>query len=237
LASLLFSLRAKLVTFAVQISMGGKVKSVINFKLGIASAYVAFAVISGGCALMEPKYERYVAPPIGSTWVTARRDTGSYGSGSVQIASTMGEQMWQGQKLNAYQGAEQTLLARDDGRWVAFVKGTTPLITYDPPVGWQHPLEVGKVGTQKFSMTIHAAKRTIPIESTYTVEGYEEITVPAGTFKTYRVRSIDNAGNENLNWFSPELGLFVKSTLRRTAKHAQGPGTREQELVSQTVRR
>ena len=212
-------------------------ESAINFKLGIASACVAIAAVSSGCALMEPKYERYVAPPIGSTWVTARRDTGSYGSGSVQLASTMGEQMWQGRKLNAYQGQEQTLLAQPDGRWVAFVKGNTSLISYDPPAGWQHPLEVGKTATQKFTMTIHAAKRTIPIESTYTVVAFEDITVPAGTFKVFRVRSTDNAGNENLNWFSPELGLFVKSSLRRTAKHAQGPGTRETELISLTIRR
>jgi hypothetical protein len=186
---------------------------------------------------MEPKYERYVAPPIGSTWVTARRDTGSYGSGSVQLANTMGEQMWQGQKLNAYQNQEATLLAHPDGRWVAMVRGNTPLISFDPLTNWQYPLEVGKTWTRRFNMTIHAAKRSIPIEATDTVEAYEDVIVPAGTFKAFRVRTTDNAGNENVNWLSPELGLFVKSSLRRTAKNPQGPGTREQELVSQTIRR
>jgi hypothetical protein len=217
--------------------MGGIMKFMVNFKLGIASACIGFVVASGGCALFEPKYERYVAPPQGSKWVSARRDTGSYGSGSVQIESTMGEQMWQGRKLNAYQNRELTLLAHADGSWVAQVKGDTPLFSWDPPVSWQYPLEVGKTGTLRFTLTIHAAKRKIPVESTYTVEAYEEVTVPAGTFKAFRVRTVDNGGNENVNWISPELGLFVKSNLRRTAKHPQGPGTREIELVSQTIRK
>lgn len=36
-----------------------------------------------GCASMAPRAEKYVPPPIGATWVTARHDTGSYGSGNA----------------------------------------------------------------------------------------------------------------------------------------------------------
>jgi hypothetical protein len=43
--------------------------------------------------------------------------------------------------------------------------------------------------------------------------------------------------NENVVWFSPELGIFVKQNLRRTAKHPAGPGTRDSELVSHTITR
>ena len=202
----------------------------------LLTAGLLATLLSAGCAT-TPIAERYVAPPQGSTWVAARRDTGSFGSGNVQLASKMGERMWQGQKLNAYQSQELTLLARPTGDWVAQVKGDTPLISWDPPVTWNWPLEVGKTGTRSFRVTIHAAKRTIPVEDRWTVEAYEDVTVPAGTFKAFRVRTTDNAGSDNLNWFSPELGIFVKSSLRRTAKHAQGPGTRDIELVSHTIRR
>jgi hypothetical protein len=61
--------------------------------------------------------------------------------------------------------------------------------------------------------------------------------VPAGTFKAFKVTSSDTLGNENVVWFSPELGLFLKQTLRRTEKHPAGAGTRETELVSQTIRK
>ena len=69
------------------------------------------------------------------------------------------------------------------------------------------------------------------------VEAYEDVTVPAGTFKAFKVRTTDTMGNDNVVWFSPELGIFVKQNNRRTAQHAQGPGTRDIELVSQSIRR
>lgn len=193
-------------------------------------------VLSAGCAT-TPTAERYVAPPQGSTWVSKRIDTGSYGSGTVQSAGSMGEQMWQGQKLMAFQSQEQTTLAHPSGDWIAQVKGSTPLVTWNPPLGWNWPLEVGKTWTKKTSITIHAAKRTIPYEYTQKVEAFEDVTVPAGTFKAFKVKTSSTLGDDNVNWFSPELGIFVKSSLKRTAKHSAGPGTREIELVSHTIRR
>ncbi len=193
-------------------------------------------LLSAGCAT-TPTAERYVAPPQGSTWVYKRIDTGSYGSGTVQSASKMGERIWQGQKLNAYESPEMTLLAKPTGDWVAQVSGNMPLISWDPPVTWNWPLEVGKTGTRSFRVTFHAVKQSMSVEDRWTVEAYEDVTVPAGTFKTFRVKTTDSIGNDNVNWFSPDLGIFVKSSLKRTAKHPAGAGTREIELVSQTIRR
>jgi len=62
-------------------------------------------------------------------------------------------------------------------------------------------------------------------------------SVPAGTFKAFRVRSTDTLGNDNVVWFAPQLGIFVKQNLRRTDQSAQGAGTRDIELVSQTIRK
>jgi predicted transcriptional regulator YdeE len=69
-------------------------------------------------------------------------------------------------------------------------------------------------------------------EYTQTVEAYEEVTVPAGTYMTFKVKTSNTLGDENVQWWNPDLGLFVKSKLTRTSKSAQGPGTRETELVS-----
>jgi hypothetical protein len=81
-------------------------------------------------------------------------------------------------------------------------------------------------------MTIHAANRTIPYVLTQTVEAYEDVMVPAGTFKAFKVSTVTSLGDENLVWFSPELGIFVKQSLKRTGQHAQGPGTREIQLLA-----
>jgi hypothetical protein len=203
----------------------------------IAGVGLAVALLSGGCASMAPKGERYVAPPLGATWVTARQDTGSYGSGSARVSGKRGERMWQGKQMITFEGPELTLLAYPTGDWVSQVRGDTPVLTWDPPLSWNWPLEVGKTWTKKHSVTIHATQRTIPYEATSKVEAYEDVTVPAGTFKVFRVSYSDTLGNENVNWFSPDLGIYVKTSLKRTAKHPAGAGTRETELVSQTIKK
>jgi hypothetical protein len=193
------------------------------------------ALLSAGCGLMAPTTERYVAPPTGTNWVNSRRDTGSYGSEAVQVPGKyLGEQMWQGKKVHAFDTTDGVVYGTvgDELGFITQVKGNSPVLTWDPPAAWRFPLEVGKSWTRKYSLTVHAANRTFAIEESQVVEAYEDTTVPAGTFKAWRVRSTDNLGNENVQWYAPELGIFLKQSLRRTAKNAAGPGTREFELVS-----
>jgi len=206
----------------------------INLKLVLILGAVAMALVSGGCGLMEPKAERYVAPPVGTTWVTAIHSTGSYGSGSRQVPGKRGERMWQGSQVVTFDGALGTILARPDGSWLGIYKGDQPIMTWDPPLTWEYPLEVGKTWTRQQQVTIHAAKRTIPYVVTQKVEAIEEVTVPAGTFKTFKISTVNTLGDDNLIWFSPELGIFVKQSNKRTAKHGQGPGTQSTELMSYT---
>jgi hypothetical protein len=206
-----------------------------SLKLQFAAAGLAVTLLSAGCGMMAPKTENYVAPAVGTTYTTLRRDTGSYGSSTVQLPNKyLGEQMWRGQRFRAFDLTEVTLLGTsgEPFAFVAQVRGDTPILTWEPPITWQYPLEVGKSFNRKYSMTIHAANRTIPVEDTVTIEAYEDTTVPAGTFKAWRVRSTDNLGNENLTWFAPDLGIFIKQSLRRTVQNAAGPGTREIELIS-----
>jgi hypothetical protein len=202
--------------------------------LAVSSA----SLLAAGCAMMEPRAERYVAPPLGSTWTSDQRNTGSYGAGNRQVHTRRGEKMWQGQQVVTFEGTDATIIALPGtGRWAGFFKGDTPLVTWDPPVGWEWPLEVGKSWTKDYTVTMHAAKRSVPFNMTQKVEAYEDVTVPAGTFKTFKVSTKDTLGNDNIAWFSPELGIFVKQSLRRTEKHAAGPGTREAELASHTISR
>lgn len=169
-----------------------------SLNVQVASAGLAVALLSGGCASMAPKAERYVAPPMGATWVTARHDTGSYGSGSAQLTSKRGERMWQGRQMMTFEGPQLTTLADSNGAWVSQLRGDTPVLTWDPPLSWDWPLEVGKTWTKQQRVTIHATKRTIPYQTKHTVEAYEDVTVPAGTFKAYRLRSSDTLGNDNV---------------------------------------
>jgi hypothetical protein len=213
------------------------VLSGLDLKLRSLAAGLVLATLQAGCGLMEPRTERYVAPAVGSTFTSIRRDTGSFGSATAMLPGKyLGEVTWRGQKVHAFETPELTTYATTGDRFafIAQVKGDRPLFSWDPPAAWELPLEVGKKWTRKYRLTIHAANRTIAVEEAQVIEAFEDLTTPAGTFKAWRVRSADNFGNENVQWYAPDLGVFVKQSLRRTAKNPSGPGTREIELVSYT---
>jgi hypothetical protein len=125
-----------------------------------------------------------------------------------------------------------------DGGWAAILSPDgKPILSYDPPFGFDYPLMVGKTWTKSYKLTVHASRRVFPFDATFKVEAYEDVTVPAGTFKAFKISSSTNTGSEDTYWFAPELGLFVKQSLRRTDKSGYGPGTREVELVSQSIKK
>lgn len=201
-------------------------------------AGLTIAAVCTGCATVEPAAQ-YTSPAVGSTFQRALKDTGSYGSGATtSIITRMPKRMWQGREVLVWsQTRGPTLLQEPSGAYVAFLNGEAPVISFDPPIGYEWPLSVGKSWTRQVKMTVHATQQTIPLESKMTVEAYEDVTVPAGTFKAFRVRSTDNLGNEEVNWYSPELSIFVKQKLTRTAANRMGPGVRETELLSQSIRK
>ena len=61
------------------------------------------------------------------------------------------------------------------------------------------------------------------------------IDLKGDTFKAFKISWSESIGNENVYWLSPELGITVKSILTRTEKWPNGPGRRENQLVSQNI--
>jgi hypothetical protein len=212
-------------------------KSPVSFGLQLATASLAAALVAGGCSMMEPKAERYFAPPVGSTWVQAQSNTGSYGKGTVQVPFKRGERMWQGKLMGANESPQQVILAESNGGWAVILSPDgKPLISYDPPLDYDWPLVVGKTWTKSYKMTVIPKNQVIPFDATYKVEAYENVTVPAGAFKAFKV-SVTTISSQEVYWFAPELGIYAKQSLRRTDKSGYGPGTREVELVSQSIKK
>jgi len=211
-------------------------------------AFVGFAVLLSvafivGCATTGPPFwgakgERVPLLPAGSSWVSEIRDSGSFGSGTyLSTTKSLGEQTWQGKKVYAYQSPETTLLSDSaTNKWVAILKGTTPIQINDPPLGWDYPLWVGKSWTQVYNFKFPIRNQTFTSDTRWKVEAREKIKVPAGTFEVYRVTYSDN-WNENIMWWSPELGIWVKSKMQRSAKHGLGAGVREAELYSYDIKK
>ena len=186
--------------------------------------------------MMQPKVEGYVAPPVGSSWTQSNRNTGSYGPSSTSQI-TRAERNWEGKPVIAFIGARGAFLMDPEGGDVAFVgQDDKPLLRWEPHQNWDWPLQVGKTFTRDYRLIV-GADRTIPYTRTCAVKSVEDVSVPAGTFRAWKVECSNTLGVEDVLWFSPELGIFVKSSSKRSAANPFGAGTQEMELVSQTVKK
>jgi hypothetical protein len=144
--------------------------------------------------------------------------------------------MWEGKRVTAFVWSTGVIVLNDDGAWSAMLgPDDKPIVSWDPPVGPDYPLEVGNTWTKSYRLTVHATKQTIPFDMTGKVEAYEDVTLPAGTFKTFKIISSDTAGSETDTWSDPEVGMWIKRIETRTAKHRAGPGKREIQLISQNL--
>lgn len=194
-------------------------------------ALLSLAALLSACAAAPGT--RYIAPPAGTTYTSEYRDSGSYGNGTSSISGHIVSLDWNGTPVTGFRMAQSTLLVLPDGSFAGLAGADGQLVTsWEPPLAWEFPLEVGKRWTKHNKLKVLAPQREAEFDTMQVVEAYEDVVVPAGTFKAYRVHTSDTLGNENLQWFAPELGMFVKSTLRRTDKNAQGAGTRETQLQS-----
>ena len=202
----------------------------IDKAMGMALAVIAAASILGGCAAPQAAY---VPPPLGASWTTLQRNTGSYGSGEARVEVSRGETAWEGRTVMTFKTAQGTTLADPAlGNLIALLAPDGKLVArMEPPHGFEWPLTIGKEWTSHYTM-INAAGGRVPVTSSCKVASREDITIKAGTFKTILVHCNNSLGQNDSLWFAPDVGLFVKTNLRRTANHAAGAGTRDMELVT-----
>jgi len=204
----------------------------------VLAATAVGATPAAPSAAPPPKVGQYAALPLESTYTLATRNTGSFltqvGAAEVRVEFTCGARIWEGRKVITHSACQVTLLTRPepDGAWIAILgPGDEPLLRYDPPIGYEWPLEVGKMWSRNHRF-VFGTGQSLPVNITCKVEAYEEVKVPAGTFRAFRVSYTRSDGVEQRVWFVPYLGIFAKSRTRRNASYwAGGAGMQEQELV------
>jgi hypothetical protein len=202
-------------------------------RLQAVVAGLAVAMLGAGCALLAPTAERYAAPPVGTTYARDLRNTGSYGKSMREETRYAGARTWQGRTLLAHERSTgQTSMIDDGGGWVGQFKGDSPIFTFEPSLTVGFPLSVGKTTTKDIRMTVHAQNRVVPFKATWKVEAYEDVTVQAGTFKTFRILYEDELGVRSMSWVDPDTGILIRWKNERSAKHPLGAGTQDAELVS-----
>lgn len=186
-----------------------------------------------------PRVEGPVWPLPGSTWTVQTKSTGSLGSGSRTATwQALGEQDWEGRRVvGLIPGGGFYLYYDANRRIVAQVRDGKSVQTYDPYEAlYDWPLFVGKSWVSEFRIRDHAREQTVALKYDFRVEAVEEVTTPAGAFKTFRIRR-DGPDDRYIVWFSPELAIEVKRVWERFSSHRLGPGTNEMELLSHNVKK
>lgn len=173
-------------------------------------------------------------PAVGSSWVQTERTSGSFGSETRQATwKFLGEQTWQGKKVMAFSDGAVTNYTDSRRRLLATNRGTALAESYQPyytTADW--PLFVGKSWPNRYTYRDEARGQSFDnVQQDGKVETYEDVKVPAGTFKAFKI-GLTNPAFRVTTWYVPELGLFVKTRTERLSTFPLGPGVRETELVS-----
>jgi hypothetical protein len=198
------------------------------------SALAVIIVGLTGCATVEPTAERYVPPEVGASWEVLQKGTGSLGGDARYTVTRAVNTRWQGKDAMSFKVPQTQILADPvTGRWMAITRlDGTPLMSFEPPMGWDHPVKVGNTYTTRQKVTLHAMNRTVEYDRSCSVLGYEKLTISAGTFDTFKVRCTDTAGHDDTHWVDPKRGVFMKQRLIRTDQYVLGAGTQDVELLS-----
>lgn len=195
---------------------------------------LAVAAVTVACST-PPRAERYVPPPMGSSWSYQVTSSGSFGSGTSTVTMRMASGEWQGQRVLRYEHGAGAILQTDRvGLLAQLDRNGNPLIRYDPPLSFEWPLEVGRSWTQQHMVRVGASGAPVPMTTRWQVQAHEEITVPAGTFMAWKIVMEDNFGFRQTTWSVPEtMGAFARRVSERAPSHPQGgAGTQVFEMTA-----
>jgi len=132
-------------------------------------------------------------------------------------------------------GARTIIRNRDNGNWVATLRGNKKIKGATPDDNqMRHPLWVGKKWISTFIYKDYVVDREwSPVQNFWSVEAKETITVEAGTFEVFRLKSDPGLHSSIIStiWFSPELGLEIKRQWERLEDHYLGAQKGRIELI------
>lgn len=171
-------------------------------------------------------------PTVGTTWVSKIVVHGK----DIIITRTytvLEESTHDGKPVHRISdGSKISLIDKATRNWIATVRADEELNTASPYVPtYAFPLWVGK--SWKATFAYNDRERGATFENIVwrgKVTDYEDVTVPAGTFKTFKVEGTDG-GVQLVVWYSPKLNIIVKSSFERLPGHYRGPGKFTSELT------
>lgn len=214
-------------------------------KILVAALAVFFMMMAAPATALNPRAERPMWS-AGDEWTyayaiqwpaaTNRKDeAGERTSTVVKIESFRGARAY----FVSFSGVRELSVFDEDINVIAFVDAASGAVVGERAGMhyWSWPLEVGKSWT--FTGTQTVAGRTTSVQGAVVIEGYEDITVPAGTFGAFksvvrtRITAPDGRVFEQaeIYWWTPAVGNSIKYS------RVTSTGLREQrELIRYTLK-
>lgn len=185
----------------------------------------------------EPFGEPRQAPPAVDMALPAEgtrlvyRTTDGSGRESIDAWTVLADGDYHGRPVARLgNGVETRLFDRASRNWLATLKDGREVEAVEPHQGiWSWPLRVGNRWRAEFVYHDLAHGVTVgPIGTEWTVEDFEPVEVPAGTFAAMRLRGEPGRNNTRrmLLWYAPELGVVV-----RRVDEQPGAGGRRQQVT------
>lgn len=193
-------------------------------RLGLVTLVVVFV---WGCATVSdtPPPGAVTAPvefppPMGTKWVvneTSKNLTDDTAQSGATTWTVMGEgthngipvyHLWDGTNIHVFDRASRS--------WIAVLDShSKEILANEPHEGkFSSPLWVGKSWTSRF--TRHErfrGKSFYDVTFIWKVTAYEDVRVPAGTFKAYKIEAWPDSRapiRKQVYWYAPEVKLIVK---------------------------
>ena len=182
----------------------------------------------------EPAYQVRVGfPDPGTKWIY--RSVNQAGAVTTMTFVALGEGTHEGKPVYGITNGLDTLVYdQASANLVATFRMGKEVFAASPhDETFSSPIWVGKSWTTNF--TAHDRIRGFshsPVQVNWKVESFEDVTVPAGTFKAFRLQSSVPVGNAfSILWYAPEINLIVKRIDERTSRHPLGSDKRTTETT------
>lgn len=176
-------------------------------------------------------------PAPGTKWVA--RIVPQSGATVTITYTVLGEGTYEGKPVYRVSGGIDTLVYdKATGNTVAILRMGKEASAYSPHAGpFSWPLYVGKSWTASY--TYHDSTRGMavgPVKEEYRVAAYEDVVVPAGTWKAFRIESEAGGNSFSTIWYAPEIKLIVKRVNETTIGHPLGATKSVYEIIEYPVK-
>ncbi len=181
-------------------------------------------------------------PPPGSSW--AERTVFQDGKSNSRTFTAMKDGVDKGKPVYRASSEKTVMAFNHDSRSLVWLGAAgKEELRFSPHYGsFSPPLWAGKKWIHIMAVIDPVkGERAGPMRVPFQVEGLEDVTVPAGTFKALKIRrdgAIDWVEGmmsdliKQTDWFVPGLGLVVKTVKTVNADNPGGAGTITMEVVS-----